>query len=481
MNIYRRIAMAVLSGVALLGTTVQAQTPAVPLKIWTMRTAFKLPVKIDEKDRGNLDKVELYVKDGNEPWTCRDTAPPTQTAFTYHVQHDGEYWFSVVTLDKSGKSSPADLNKEQPGLIVIVDTQPPDVDVRPTTMASGETALKCVVQDANPDPSKVKLEYRTDAGWVTLEAIADQPGLFRVPDPSLKGLVRATATDRAGNTTTREISLLAAKPATPAETSVAAGPTVEMRVDKPMEPSLPPALATPPAMPPTHTSVAANLQLINSNHASLDYQIDDLGPSGVGKVEVWMTRDEGQTWQRLCEDTNRHSPVAIDLPGDGVYGISLVATNGHGNGGTAPAKGDVPNWWVEVDTTKPAAAAGRPRRDRRRLQHDPHQLDRRRQEPETRTGGPLLQHAEGRRLAAHRQGHHQHRHLPVGDAPGDRPGDLRAHGSERPSRQRGPLRCHSAGGAGLLASQGARARHLREQRRGHVSLRQLRRRGWLKE
>ena len=115
MKIYRRIAMAVLSGVAILGTAVQAQTPAAPGKIYTKRTAFKLPVKIEERDRANLDKVELYVKDGNEPWACKDVAPPTQTDFTYHVQHDGEYWFSVVTVDKSGKTRPADLTKETAG------------------------------------------------------------------------------------------------------------------------------------------------------------------------------------------------------------------------------------------------------------------------------------------------------------------------------------------------------------------------------
>lgn len=354
MKIHCRLAAAVLSAAAILGTAVQAQTPAAPGKIYTKRTAFKLPVKIEDKDRAGLDKVQLYVKDGNEPWACKDVAPPTQPDFTYHVQHDGEYWFSVVTVDKNGKTTPSDVTKEAPGLVVVVDTQPPEVDVHPMTVSSGETVLKCNVQDANPDLGKVKLEYQTDAGWITLEPFADQPGLFRVPDPSLKGLVRATATDRAGNVATREMSLAAAKPPMPSDSTAASGPVfethpvVETHVEKQVGPAMSPTA-------PTHTNVGANLQLINSNRASLDYQIDDLGPSGIGKIEVWTTRDEGQSWQRLCEDTQHHSPIQLDLPGDGLYGITLVVTNGHGNGGVPPARGDTPNWWVEVDTTKPAA------------------------------------------------------------------------------------------------------------------------------
>ncbi|HZU34695.1 MAG TPA: hypothetical protein VFA18_02230, partial [Gemmataceae bacterium] len=99
-----------------------------------------------------------------------------------------------------------------------------------------------------------------------------------------------------------------------------------------------------------------SLQLINSVHASLDYQIDEVGPSGIGRVEVWYTKDEGQTWQKLCDDPDRHSPADIELPGDGLYGVSLVVSNGNGVVGTPPMRGDRPNWWIEVDTTKPQAS-----------------------------------------------------------------------------------------------------------------------------
>src|SRR5206468_6036978 len=90
-----------------------------------------------------------------------------------------------------------------------------------------------------------------------------------------------------------------------------------------------------------------------TTHASVEYRIDQVGPSGVGKVEVYMTADQGQSWQRLREDIDRKSPADIDLPGDGLFGIRLAITNGNGFGGTPPKMGDAPHCWIEVDTTPP--------------------------------------------------------------------------------------------------------------------------------
>jgi hypothetical protein len=101
----------------------------------------------------------------------------------------------------------------------------------------------------------------------------------------------------------------------------------------------------------------AGRQLLGSTHVSLDYQIEQQGPSGISKVDVWATRDEGLTWQKLYEDRGpRHqSPIEFDLPGEGVFGISLVVTNGNGVGGAPPARGDTPDYWVEADLTRPTA------------------------------------------------------------------------------------------------------------------------------
>src|SRR5205814_9381534 len=118
--------------------------------------------------------------------------------------------------------------------------------------------------------------------------------------------------------------------------------------------SAPPTLDRPPmqSIQPAPGAPGAR-QIINTTRASLDYRIDQVGPSGVGKVEVWVTMDQGHSWQRLCEDTDRRSPAEFELPGDGLYGLRVVVSNGNGFGGRAPMGGDQPHCWIEVDTQAP--------------------------------------------------------------------------------------------------------------------------------
>ena len=121
--------------------------------------------------------------------------------------------------------------------------------------------------------------------------------------------------------------------------------------------AVPPSDNRPPQAVTTSSSPAhqhaVQRQLINTTRASLEYRIDQIGPSGVGKVEVWMTNDQGANWKFLTEDANRRSPTEFNLPGDGLYGVRVVVTNGNGFGGHAPVASEQPQLWIEVDTTAP--------------------------------------------------------------------------------------------------------------------------------
>jgi hypothetical protein len=379
------MALALLPGLALLATAVQGQAPAGaqgPKKVYTQKTNFKLPIRIDDKDRANIQEVRLYVKMGAFGQWQPISIPPSQSAFNYQAPQDGEYWFSVATLDRMGRQTPADVSSEPPKLIVIVDTKPPEVAIRKMTAISGDGYLQCEIQDANLDPSRTKMEYLAkDQTWKPLDAMADQPGIFRMPDPDqCQGLVRATAVDRANNVNYCEMNLLTNETASTRPASVGAdaprlpaakdnqlgmenpGTAIrqvasESRSDKAVLPASAEAVGN--ALPETRSpegnrSSEVSHQLINSTHATLAYQIDQPGPNGVGRVEVWMTRDKGQTWQFLCLDPDRTSPVEIDLPGDGLYGLSLAVGNGAG-AAAPPAPGELPDWWVEVKTSKPIA------------------------------------------------------------------------------------------------------------------------------
>ena len=69
-----------------------------------------------------------------------------------------------------------------------------------------------------------------------------------------------------------------------------------------------------------HHEETLKRQFVNSTKVFLDYQIENAGQSGVGKVEVWMTRDRAKSWQKVSEQTQRKSPVEVQLPGEGLYG-----------------------------------------------------------------------------------------------------------------------------------------------------------------
>jgi hypothetical protein len=96
-----------------------------------------------------------------------------------------------------------------------------------------------------------------------------------------------------------------------------------------------------------------NRQIVNDTEVSLDYQIDDEGPSGVSVIELWVTTDMCRTWRRVGEDPDRQSPFVVNFAAEGLYGLSMVAKSGVGLGDRPPVSGDQPQMWIEVDKTAP--------------------------------------------------------------------------------------------------------------------------------
>jgi hypothetical protein len=432
--VYRFLVLVI--GVALTGPVAFAQ--GTPPKSYLNKGTVHLPIQIDDRVRPQLQEVQLFVKEGAQaPWVMKEKVPATQTFFTFRTTKEGEYWFNVATVDRNGKSVPADVNQEPPGLIVVIDSTPPQVEAQFQGATPEGQQVRCEIRDANPDPVKTRFFYQTrDQVWRPLDAVNGQPDTFNIPaQAALTGMIRVTACDLAGNATTREFNLSAlqvanapapAPAAAPAPTSAPKLPNVII-VESPNEKVIvapPPLLNTSaptkvpgqtvvisetivpfnervefianklsPAAPPTRPSVGeqapkapfaapsgndirpipekiaaagstppaiqpdvpAKRHLVNNPHVYLDYQIEQTGVSGVGRVEVWYTRDNGQSYQKLGEDSNRKGQAEIDLPGEGVYGVTIVVANGRGFGANPPQTGDTPDWWIEVDTTKPRA------------------------------------------------------------------------------------------------------------------------------
>lgn len=107
-----------------------------------------------------------------------------------------------------------------------------------------------------------------------------------------------------------------------------------------------PLAAAPPSQP------------IRFTRFDLDYHLDN-GPSGVSRVDLYVTRDEGRTWMKWSEHDGRQSPlkVVLDLPfnqqREGDYGFRLVPVSGAGLSDGAPPSGTPPELRVNVDITPP--------------------------------------------------------------------------------------------------------------------------------
>jgi hypothetical protein len=395
------------------------------------KNPFYLPVVVDDRTRSGLQEFQLYVKDDpSRPWTLKDRQGPATTSFQFRPPQDGEYWFMVVTVDKYGRQSPADVSREGPQVVVVFDTQPPLVEIQQQPPSADGQWVKCEVRDLNPAPEKTRFEYqRADQQWCPGDTVSGQPDLFLIPaQVNFSGRVKVTAFDRAGNFTVRELDLrsttaasinVGAQDRTPpkafplpqgvpavksfpppgnpppavAQGSRGAtndgpilnpqgpGPEAGPRIDHdvmqatvrqqpapqggvpedptPVQPYTPHEhhVAKSPATP-RNTGLPPTRKIVKDTHIKLEYQIAATGASGVGKVVVYMTPDQGQSWQMLCEDPDRRSPVEIELPREGIFGIRLVASNGHGFGADRPAPGETPDWWIEVDKTKPFVEMG---------------------------------------------------------------------------------------------------------------------------
>jgi len=370
-------------------------------KTYMNKMVFHLPVLIDNQARASLRELRLYAKEApDQPWVLKEKAPPSQRLFTYRAAQDGEYWFMVVSVDHHGRAIPADISREEPGLVVVLDTKAPTLNLRLLPANAEGLVLQCDIRDDNLDPFKKRVEFQTaDKQWHVLEPLPGQPDQYCVPrQAKFTGFVRLSAVDFAGNTAIQEYNVASLEqPASPTVSNQLpgvredairpvqhnadpAGPILPAVGSEPVVQPPPEYNAQPLAFPkgtgiplqperPDYVTSQFAMQtasegapkpnpspphkLINGTHAVLDYQIEKIGPSGVGKVEIWMTADRGQSWKCMGEDLDRKSPAEVDLPGEGVYGISLVVSNGRGFGGTPPAKGGAPDLWIEVDKTAP--------------------------------------------------------------------------------------------------------------------------------
>lgn len=104
---------------------------------------------------------------------------------------------------------------------------------------------------------------------------------------------------------------------------------------------------------PLPTRINSRQRVVNTRRFQLGYKVDDVGPSGVGGVDLYITPDRGRQWYRYGEDADRTSPFDVEVPRDGDYGFTVRVRSGAGLALEPPIPGEPPSIQVIVDQTAP--------------------------------------------------------------------------------------------------------------------------------
>ncbi len=148
------------------------------------------------------------------------------------MPHDGEYWYSIRTVDAQGGTHPD--GPLEPQLKVTVDTVAPRLEVTAFRGDAGEVVARWHAVDPNLKPSSFKLEYQNSAtsAWESV-ATEQPPEAMRHtlsgeatwwPKGNLDSIiVRAQVTDLSGNPAASQAAVKLGAPP-PLAQSAAAGP-----------------------------------------------------------------------------------------------------------------------------------------------------------------------------------------------------------------------------------------------------------------
>jgi hypothetical protein len=352
--------------------------------VYTNQLRFRIPYQLDTEEISRLGatEIQLHVStdDGHE-WRHVGSVPPVAGKFTFDAAGDGSYAFAVRTLDREGRAHP-----EGPlttTLQVVVDATPPTLELDIQQTESGRVQLSWRASDVNLDPDSLVLEQldASTSRWQTIAVSSGANGQTNWPLPEGGTVrVRGQIRDRAGNETIAQASAEIADPPEsvvdptrtqprqggasanprlfddPETYETSATPLPEINPDsvvisRPV--SSTPEEVAKPRWEPTPARPAASVRRVNSTTFQIMYELDDVGPSGVSSIDLYLTENEGRKWYHYGADEDRRSPFQITVPNDGVYGFAIRVRSGVGLTLTPPQPHDPPELSVAVDRQPP--------------------------------------------------------------------------------------------------------------------------------
>ncbi|MBX9678699.1 MAG: hypothetical protein K2X38_08030 [Gemmataceae bacterium] len=343
--------------------------------IYSRQRDFRVPFNLPPGAETRLKALTLFMStDQGRTWQAAAKAEANQKNFPFSSDRDGMIWFAVQTNDFEGRLNPSSMQNAPPSLRVVIDTVAPRVSLHPLQPRGSDVGVTWEIVDDNVDmtsPDSARLEYRVGGGrWNVVPIPANATQVYWAPQGAGPIDVRMQVQDKAKNSAEAATSINPnGTPGTPFNDKAASGGVgatpgfnsgpggFDANGPGPNRSGF--NGDTNPAPDRTgQDNPDVERRYVNSKRISLNYDLKDVGPSGVASIELWYTMDR-RTWNKYPntfgggEAGASSAPISFPVAGEGVYGISLVAKSGVGLGDRPPQIGDLPQLWIEVDLTKP--------------------------------------------------------------------------------------------------------------------------------
>lgn len=388
----------------------------------TNTARFEIPFEVNSNPAEPLEGFAVLYGSQNsgKTWERLQSVPVAKGRFVFTAPRDGHYSFAIRMTDARG-SLLTPIEGSAPEMDVFVDTVPPVLKLEITEPSAGQAIVTWTTADPSVDPTTMTLEYTDGVSGVRkkVDCTPTASGQARLPLPAGSSiLVRAAITDNAGNrgevkkqyvsdiepgtATTDDIEIPAVdqqKPPAPIGASpffqdgpasaVPEPPVPEEKdvpvVRRPVPPKAPllnlkperknqptpqplpqPSTIPTPAVPaPTPVqseplTTVNGVQMVNNRVFNIEYQIDDVGPSGISAVELFVTEDGGKQWFRYGIDQDMKSPFQVDSMAEGTFGFAVRVRNGAGLADIPPQPGQPPEIIISVDQTLPFIEMAQP-------------------------------------------------------------------------------------------------------------------------
>jgi hypothetical protein len=391
--------------------------PIPTTSIYTNKLNFRIPFHYDSAELSRLGarEIRLYVsRDRGKVWQQVQAVSPDAGKFNFQAATDGEYWFLVRTLDSKNQLHPA-LSVVDPGLQVIVDSTVPRLVLELRQPSPGNVLLLWNASDTHLDLSQLRLEYMQPGSldWQPVSVVPKPTGQtsWKLPQGGVVS-VRGSIADLAHNTAHDQVQLrilpgsdAVPRPGSPEMRQPVAGPAGDprdnlaltmpdkfpspsaLRTEEPaaQQPSGVPQIGRPqeaetalPTTSPRNSFIslkpedkaavgnpaavapdparrvwAGRKRVVDSKRFQIGYNLEDVGPSGISSVDLYITEDNGANWFHYGSDDDNQSPIFVEVPCEGTYGFALGVRSGAGLSSEPPQKGEPPAIVVVVDQTAP--------------------------------------------------------------------------------------------------------------------------------